>query len=185
MFNNRVPVCRWAAALFPFVLILSGCPRILSIDYQPSNTIKGEGTIQIGPFRYMPFENGQVHAKQVQLNTQAAGSLYLSEDVAAFFAEALRRELVSSGYQVEPEDQRSLGGSVDQFYLDWIDAAEMTFDMSVTYIVRHGDRVVYTDKVSCQANRPKSLMADSAIIRDATKECIIQFIQTAQGAKAL
>src|SRR5918997_2172158 len=98
MFNNRVPVCRWAAALFPFVLILSGCPRILSIDYQPSNTIKGEGTIQIGPFRYMPFENGQVHAKQVQLNAQAAGSLYLSEDVAAFFAEALRRELASSGY---------------------------------------------------------------------------------------
>jgi len=172
-------------ALLPFLLILSGCPRILSLDYQPSNVLKGQGTIQIESFRYAPFEKGEVRAKQVQLNPHAAGSVYLSQDVALFFTDALKRELIHSGYQITPQTERSLSGRIDRFYLDWVDAGDITFDMSVTYVIREGDRVVDTDTVSCRSTKPKVLMNNTVIIQEATKTCISQLLQGAQEAKAL
>lgn len=172
-------------ALLPFLLILSGCPKILSLDYQPSNVLRGQGTIQIESFRYAPFEKGEVRAKQVQLNPRAAGSVYLSQDVALFFTDALKRELIHSGYQITPQTERSLSGQIDRFYLDWVDAGDITFDMSVTYVIREGDRVVDTRTVFCRSTKPKDLMNNTVIIQEATKTCISQLLQGAQEAKAL
>ncbi len=182
--NDRYSTCL-SLALLPFLLVLSGCPRILSLDYQPTNVLRGQGTIQIESFSYTPFEKGEVRAKQVQLNPRAAGSVYLSQEVASFFTDALKRELVHSGYQITPQTERSLTGRIDRFYLDWVDVGDITFDMSVTYVIRDGNRVVDTRTVSCRSTKPKDLMNNTVIIQEATKTCISQLLQGAQEAKAL
>jgi hypothetical protein len=97
--------------------------------------------------------------------------LYLSHDVAEFFTEAVRRELVSSNYQVAPHAPRSITGSIERFYLDWVADADMTFDLSVTYVVREGGHITYTDTISCRSTKPKTLASDSAVIAAATRDC--------------
>jgi hypothetical protein len=44
---------------------MAGCPRILSIDYQPSTSVQGEGIVKVEGFRYVPSEEGRVNSRQV------------------------------------------------------------------------------------------------------------------------
>jgi hypothetical protein len=182
---NWSPLSAPALVLLGLISTLSGCARFISIDYQPANALKGQGTVEVGAFHYIPAEKGEVRPKQVQVNPHAAGSLYLTRDVAEFFAEAVRRELVSSGYQVDPHAPRSITASIERFYLDWVADADMTFGLSVTYAVREGDHITYTDTISCRSTKPKTLASDSAVVAAATRDCIVRFLRNAQEAKAL
>src|SRR5438067_7191293 len=85
---------RWTVfGILLLVPFIAGCPRILSIDYRPSVALQGHGSVKVEGFRYIPAEEGRVKAKQVQLPPKTAISLWLTTDIAAFFAGALRLEL--------------------------------------------------------------------------------------------
>jgi hypothetical protein len=173
-----------ACGLFA-ILFLAGCPRIVHIDYQSSGSIQGQGTVHIGNFSYVASEQGQLSPRQVELHPRAAGSLYLSNEVGAFFADAVKQELAHAGYQVQEGADRSVSGRIHRFFLDWVDTSEMTFQAKVEFTVRRNDQVQYTDTVSCRAEKPKMVTGDGAVIADGTRTCIVQFLQAAQEAKAL
>ena len=40
-----------ALAFLP--LLLSGCPRVIVLEYVPSNSLKGHGAVQVEPFEYV------------------------------------------------------------------------------------------------------------------------------------
>jgi hypothetical protein len=176
----------WAVfGILLFVPSIAGCPRVLSIDYRPSTSLRGQGLVKVEAFRYIASEEGRVTAKQVQLHPQAPGSLRLTRDIATFFADAVKQELAHAGYQVERGADRAVSGTIKQFYLDWVDPSKMTFQGSVEFVVRKSDQVLYTDTVSCRAERPKTVTGDGPVIADGTRACITQFLQAAQLAKAL
>ena len=46
--NSRL----WTIGLLLCLVTATGCPRMVSLDYQPSNPLRGQGTVGIAPFRY-------------------------------------------------------------------------------------------------------------------------------------
>jgi hypothetical protein len=165
--------------------LMAGCPRIVSIDYQPSTSVQGQGIVKVEGFRYVPSEEGRVNSRQVQLHPGAPGSLQLTHDIATFFADAVKQELAHAGYQVDSGADRSVSGTIKQFYLDWVDTSKMTFQASVEFTVRQNDHVLYSDTVSCRSERPKTVTGDGAVIAEGTRACITQFLRAAQQTNAL
>ena len=165
------------------ILLIAGCAKILSLDYHPSHSLQGQGHIDVTSFHYLPSELGEVRPKQVQLNPKAFGSVYLTQDISAFFTDAVKREVVAAGYQLSPDKRRTVTGTIKRFYLDWVDTSEMTFDMTISYAVLSGDQILYENTVACRSSRGKALANDSVVVQEATRQCIVKFLQNAQEAK--
>jgi hypothetical protein len=72
---------------------------MVSLDYQPSNPLRGQGTVGIATFRYQPSDEQLVRSRQVETNPSAKTNLFLNQEIGVFFSEALRLELARSGYQ--------------------------------------------------------------------------------------
>ena len=81
-------------------LVLSGCLRVISVDYVPANPYRGQGSVAIGPFQYSASQNGKIGPRHIESNPQGMGQFYLSKDVAEFLADAVAGELTFSGYSV-------------------------------------------------------------------------------------
>lgn len=167
------------------ILLTTGCAQVLDLDYRPSHFLQGQGEIDVAPFHYLPSESGEVRPKQVQLNPKAVGSVYLTQDISAFFTDAMKREVVAAGYQLVPGKGPTVAGTIKRFYLDWVITSEMTFDMSVNYTVLSGEQILYEDTVACRSTKGKALMNDSLVVQEATRQCIVKFLQNAQEAKVL
>lgn len=69
------------------------------MEYQPTNPLKGQGTVGTAPFRYQPSDEHRVRPRQVETDPASKNKLYLAQEIGAFFADALRKELDRSGYR--------------------------------------------------------------------------------------
>jgi hypothetical protein len=58
-------VQRISAALLA-VTVLTGCPRVLYLDYQPSTSIKGSGPVRVDAFTYAGHPTGLMQQKEVK-----------------------------------------------------------------------------------------------------------------------
>ena len=63
---------------------------MVSLDYQPSNPLRGQGTVGIAPFRYQASDEHRVRPRQVETNPSAKTDLFLSQEIGVFFSDALR-----------------------------------------------------------------------------------------------
>jgi hypothetical protein len=73
---------RWPVdALLIVACLSSGCPRVLSLDYQPSNSVKGNGTVQVTPFLYAGHPTGLMKQKELESSSRDVEALYLSQDI--------------------------------------------------------------------------------------------------------
>ena len=98
---------RWpVAALFIVACLSSGCPRVLYLDYQSSNSLKGNGTVQVASFLYAGHPTGLMKQKELESSSRDVEALYLSQDIGEFFTNAVRKELAFSGYHVQPGEAR-------------------------------------------------------------------------------
>ncbi|WP_445115109.1 hypothetical protein [Acinetobacter sp. WZC-1] len=52
------------AALVGFGIALSGCSTTMPINYVASPTIKGQGDVGVGVFKYIPADKGLVKANE-------------------------------------------------------------------------------------------------------------------------
>jgi hypothetical protein len=48
------------AGLLLCVVTATGCPRMVSLDYQPNNPLRGQGTVGTAPFRYQASDEHRV-----------------------------------------------------------------------------------------------------------------------------
>lgn len=177
--------CLWTIGLLFCIVTATGCPRIVSLDYQPSNPLRGQGTVGIAPFRYLAADQDRVRPRQVETTPSAKTDLFLSQEIVVFFSDALRLELSRSGYTMSDSSDRLVSGTVTNFYLDWRSGKDRTFELDADYTVQSGERILFSWHCSSIQKGPNMLTEDGILIRKGTADCMRRFIEAAQDAKVL
>jgi hypothetical protein len=175
----------WTAGLLLCVVTAAGCPRMLSIDYQPTNPLRGQGTVGTAPFRYQASDEQRVRPRQVETNPSAKTVLYLTQEIGVFFSEALRLELGRSGYTIKEPSDRIVSGTITRFYLDWRSGEDRSFELAADYTVQSGERTLFSWHCSSVQKGPNMLAEDGILIRKGTADCMHRFIEASQDAKVL
>ena len=167
-------------------LVLAGCGRLVSIDYEATNVVKGEGVVRVNPFRYEPFETHHVRPRQVETHPEAKSELFMVDEIGSFFADALKKELLKSGYTLNDSAERVLAGTLTRFYLDWSsDQMDRSFQLDVDYSVSRKERAPFTWHCSSVQRGPNQMGGDGPLIRKGIADCMQRFLEAAQEAHAL
>jgi len=174
-----------AIELFLCAVAIGGCGRVISLDYEPINTVKGEGPVEIAPFQYQAFDEHRVRARQVETNPAARTDLFLSQEISSFLTEALRKELIRAGYSQRESSTLTVSGSISRFYIDWKTGANRVFELNVAYVIRSQEGTLFTWNCSSAQKGPDTLVQDGILIRKATADCMQRFLRAAQEAKVL
>src|SRR5689334_6216495 len=129
------PTVRRLSTAFLAVTVLTGCPRVLYLDYHPSAVFKGSGPVRVDTFSYAGPPKGLMQQKEVESGEQDPEVLYLSQDIGEFFAEALRLELTRAGYEPRADASRRVSGTIEQFYLDYVGRTDQRVKIETTFHV--------------------------------------------------
>ena len=173
----------WRAGLLLCVVTSTGCPRMVSIDYQPTNPLRGQGTVGTAPFRYQASDEQLVRPRQVETNPSAKTVLFLAQEIGVFFSDALRLELGRSGYTIKEPSDRIVSGTITRFYLDWRSGEDRSFELAADYTVQSGDSTLFSWHCSSVQKGPNMLAEDGILIRKGTADCMHRFIEASQDAK--
>ncbi len=173
------------AALLIVACLSSGCPRVLHLNYQPSNSLTGSGTVQVSPFLDASPPTGLIKQNAVEGNPHDVEALYLSQDIGKVFTDAVSKELAFSGYNVQPGEARIVSGTIEQFFLEYVAAAEQRFELLATFTVTRTDKADFTSTCRANLKELKDWMKSGSLIERGMKDCIEQFIKTAQAAGVL
>ena len=166
-------------------LVLSGCLRVISVDYVPANPYRGQGSVAIGPFQYSASQDRKIGPRHIESNPQGMGQFYLSKDVAEFLADAVAGELTFSGYSVNSTAVLNISGTIERFYYDPVDAQYASLELIVHYTIRVGEKEAYVQTTRAFQKIPKSALAISRLIHAATSDSIHQFLNGARQANVL
>ena len=177
--------CLRTIGLLLCLVTATGCPRMVSLDYQPSNPLRGQGTVGTMPFRYQPSDEHRVRPRQVETDPLAKTDLFLSQEIGTFFSDALRLELSRSGYTMNDSSDRFVSGTITRFYLDWRSGEDRTFELAADYTVQSSERTLFSWHCSSVQKGPNMLAEDGILIRKGTADCMRRFIEAAQNAKVL
>src|SRR5260221_10148321 len=91
---------------------LVACSATLPITYAPSNLSRGSGSIAVEQFIYAAARSGKFPANQPE--ERGIGAIYLSEDIASLFTDAVRKELQFSGHTLDRGASLTIGGVIDR-----------------------------------------------------------------------
>jgi hypothetical protein len=158
---------------------------MVSMTYQPTNPLKGQGTVGTEAFRYLPADERRVRPRQVETDPLSKTELYLTQEVAAFFSDALRSELSRSGYQVQESSDRIVSGAIARFYLNWKSREDRFFELAADYVVQSGERELFSWHCDSVQKGPDVMVEDGILIRRAIAGCMHRFIAAAQEARVL
>ena len=168
------------------LMAFSGCGRLVSIDYEATNVVKGEGVVRVNPFRYEPSEMHRVRPRQVETHPEAKTELFMVDEVAGFFADALKKELLKSGYTLNDSADRVLSGTLTKFYLDWSsDQMDRSFQLGVDYTISRKQDALFTWKCSSVQQGPNQMGNDGPLIRKGIADCMQRFLKAAQQAQIM
>jgi hypothetical protein len=173
------------AALLILACLSSGCPRVLHLDYRPSNSLKGTGIVQVAPFLYAGNPTGLVKQNELESTSRDVEALYLSQNIGEFFTDAVRKELAFSGYNVQPGETRIVSGTIEHFFLEYVGQAEQRFEILATFNVNRMDAAVFTSSCHSNLQQVRDWMKSGLLIERGIKDCIEQFMKSAQAAGAL
>jgi len=173
----------WTTCLLLLIVTTTGCPRIVSLKYEPTNPLKGQGFVGAVPFRYQPSDEHRVRPHQVETDPASKTKLYLAQEIGGFFTDALRKELDRSGYRTTEPSDHVVSGTITRFYVDWRSGQERLFELMVDYIVRTGERTSFTWHCTSVQKGPNMLAQDGILIREAIADCTYRFLAAAQDAR--
>ena len=163
----------------------AGCLRVLSLDYQATNSVRGQGTVHVSDFHYQAADEQRVRPHEVETPPRSEAKLFLSESIGVLFSQALQSELVRSGYTVTESSSQIITGVVTRFLLDWTKETELTFMLDVAYLVESDGRQPFSWHCASLKNGPAGLEADAVLIRAGIADCIEHFLLAARDAKVL
>jgi hypothetical protein len=176
---------RWIFAAVLAVTVMTGCPRVLYLDYQPSASIKGSGPVRVGSFAYAGHPTGLMQQKEVESGKQDPEVLYLSQDIGEFFAAALTKGLTRAGYEPRVDSSRAVSGTIQQFYLDYVGRQEQEFKIETTFNVTREGAEAFTTSCRSEHQQAKDWMKSGSLIEHGVRDCIEAFMKEAQAAGAL
>jgi len=160
---------------------VAGCGRLVSIDYEATNTVKGEGVLRVGPFKYLAYDMHRARPRQVETHPGAKSELFMVDEVGGFFANALRKELLKSGYTLNESADRVLSGTLTRFYFDWTsDQVDRSFQLGVDYIVSRKEEPLFTWQCWSVQQGPNQMGEDGPLIRKGIADCMQRFLEAAQ-----
>lgn len=181
--NQPCQLRLWTIGLLLCVATTTGCLRVVSMDYQPTNPLKGQGRVGTAPFRYQASNEDRVRPRQVETNPSAKTELFLSQEIGVFFSDALRLELGRSGYTMNDSSDRIVSGTITRFSVDWRSGVDRSFELAATYTVQSGERTLFSWHCSSVQTGPNMLAQDGILIRKGTADCMHRFIEAAQEAR--
>lgn len=119
-----------------FSILAAGCsttpestaPAIM--NYTPSSTMKLEGNLKVGSFRYLPSENNSA-IKPNQVKNTAVGAILFDRNVTEFFETALYSEAKLTGIKVD-NSSNVVSGEIIEYLID-----DFGFDVDWTLKVRY------------------------------------------------
>jgi hypothetical protein len=167
------------------VTVLTGCPRVLYLDYRPSASIKGSGPVRVDVFTYPGHPTGLMKQKEVESGDRDPEVLYLSQDIGEFFATALMKELTLAGYEPRSDSSRTVSGTIEQFYLDYVGRQDQLFKIETTFRVAQAGAPAFTTSCRSERQQAKDWMKTGSLIEEGIRDCIETFVKEAQAANAL
>jgi hypothetical protein len=174
-----------SVGLWLVVASVAGCLRVLSIDYQATNSIRGQGTVHVASVQYQPADEQRVRPHEVETPEKSEARLFLSETVATAFSRAVQAELARSGYTLMQSASRTISGVVTRFYLDWRKEGERTFELEVTYVVQSDAHRPFSWSCSSVKTGRDMLQEDALLMKAGMTDCIQRFLLVAQEAQML
>lgn len=162
---------------------LAGCAATLPISYTPSNLTKGSGSVAVEQFIYTAARNGKFPPNQPE--ERGIGTIYLSEDIASLFTDAVRKELRFSGYGLAANANSTIHGTIDRFSYNWVGFTLQKIDVAVTFEVRRGGKVLYSRAIASHKEAPKAPGYETEAIKSAMSDCIQHFIEDAHSKGVL
>lgn len=166
-------------------LLCAGCSTTLPVNYIPSSSIRGTGIISLANFKYLPAEKGEVKPNEFQKANAALGYIYLSEPVADIVRNAMRKELVMSGFTVESGSNLTIEADIEGFLYDWLGFVEVDFYLNVTFRILRDKELLLTYKSSSHQKAPKTMNQDTEAVRAAISQCFDNFLLEARSKKIL
>jgi hypothetical protein len=166
-------------------MLLLGCPRVLYLDYHPSGTLKGKGPIRVDTFSYAGHPTGLMKQKELQSSSRDPEALYLSQNIGDFLAGALKKELVLAGFDLRTDSPRTVSGTIEQFFLDYVDQQDQRFIIQTTFQIERKDAPTFTTSCRSERQEVRDWMKSGSLIQRGIKDCIDEFIGRAQTAGAL
>lgn len=154
-------------------VVVTGCSTTLPVNYVASPSLKGSGTVAVGKFEYVAFENGDRDANQFQ-KVVSIGEMYIDKDVSKLMAGALNKELIASGFTVENTGDLKISGDIDKFLYDWTGFTETDMYLDVTYKVTKSGKPVYSKSLKSHKALPKMPGFESEAIRGLLSDNIDQ-----------
>lgn len=175
---------RFFVIIIAFVSLLCiGCGTTLPVNYIPSSSIRGTGTISLTNFKYLPAEKGEVEPNEFQKADAALGYIYLSEPVADIMRNAMRKELVMSGFTVESGSNLIIEADIERFLYDWIGFIEVDFYLDTTFRILRDKELLLKYKSSSHQKAPKTMNQDTEAVRAAISQCFDNFLLEARTKK--
>jgi len=157
---------------------------MVSMTYQPTNPLTGQGAVGTAPFRYLPADEHRVRPRQVETDPVSKTELFLSQEIAVFFSDALRSELSRSGYTIDDSHDRIVSGANTRFFVDWKSREGRSFELAADYTVQSVERTPFSWHCASVQKGPDALAEDGILIRKGIADCMHRFIAAAQGAGA-
>ena len=174
------------AGVLGFGLVLSGCSTTMPINYVASPTIKGQGDVGVGVFKYLPAEKGLVKSNEFQKPSAAIGTMYMSDNADALLKSSLTKELIAAGFNPNDNAEITINGDIKQFLYDWIGFVEVDFYLDVEYTVTKNDQVIYKKIIKTHKASPKAMGGtDSEAVRSAISTNIGELLQDLKTQKII
>ena len=123
--------------------------------------------------------------KELQSNSRDPEALFLSQNIGEFFAGALKKELLLAGYDLLPESTRTASGTIEQFFLEYVDQQEQRFIVQTAFQIEQKDAPAFTTSCRSERKQVKDWMKSGSLIQQGVKDCIDEFMKSAQAAGAL
>ncbi|WP_314295920.1 hypothetical protein [Acinetobacter schindleri] len=169
-----------------FGLVLGGCSTTMPINYVASPTIKGQGDVGVGVFKYLPAEKGLVKSNEFQKPSAAIGTMYMSDKADVLLKSSLTKELIAAGFNPNQNADVQISGDIQRFEYNWIGFVEVDFYLDVDYSVTKNGEQIYKNTIKTHKASPKAMgNTDSEAVRSAISSNISDLMQDLRSKKVL
>lgn len=180
------------AAILVALVGVSGCASEIrfSLNYAPTSTEEIDSRIFVNDFTYHPKEGIQ----QDEIRETALGRLLLTEPVARFVSDAVRREFRQSGISLKSTANCYMEGEITDFAMDSLGYSS-DYITDFRYILKRKDnnRVLFDGSYKVKFNTSKFVVATvilanlNKVVSDNIKQLLVdpKFVKAAEEKCAL
>ena len=82
---------------------------------------------------------------------------------------------------MQPDESRIVSGTIEHFFLDYVGEIEQRFEVLVTFKVNRTDAAVFASDCRSDLRQSMDWMKSGLLIKRGIKDCIEQFMNSAQA----